>query len=215
MKRKAAGKKAKAAPSKRNGAGLAPLIAEVRGLIQSARQAAATAVNTLQVMTNFEIGRRIVEHEQKGVKRAAYGTELLKELSARLTEEFGSGFSERNLDYMRKCEIFATGTTGKMLEDEVGLRVVRLRSGPLGGDQQIGALIAEGKIDILVFFWDPLEPLPHDPDIKALLRLAVVWNIPVACNRATADFLFSSPLLFGDYQRRIPDFTTYEKRKLE
>ena len=92
----------KAAPSKRSDAGLGPLIAEVRGLIQSARQAAATAVNTLQVMTNFEIGRRIVEHEQKGAKRAAYGTELLKELSARLTEEFGSGFSERNLEYMRK-----------------------------------------------------------------------------------------------------------------
>ena len=120
-----------------------------------------------------------------------------------------------NIDRMLKCEIYATGTTGKMLEDEAGLTVNRLHSGPLGGDQQIGALVAEGKIDVLIFFWDPLEPLPHDQDIKALLRLAVVWNIPVACNRATADFLFASPLLFGDYERTIPDFTAYQNRKVK
>jgi len=115
---------------------------------------------------------------------------------------------------MRKCEIYATGTTGQLIEFEIGLKVNRLRSGPLGGDQQIGALIAEGRIDVLIFFWDPLEPLPHDPDIKALLRLAVVWNIPVACNRSTADFLFASPLLFGEYERKVPDFTIYQNRKV-
>ena len=119
-----------------------------------------------------------------------------------------------NLDSMRKCEIYATGTTGRQLENELDLTLTSLQSGPLGGDQQIGALIAEGMIDVLIFFWDPLEPLPHDQDIKALLRLAVVWNIPIACNRATADFLFASPLLFSDYTRAIPDFTAYRNRKL-
>ena len=118
-----------------------------------------------------------------------------------------------HLASMVKCEIYATGTTGRLLTDELGLTVHCLQSGPLGGDQQIGALIAEGKVDLLVFFWDPLEPLPHDPDIKALLRLAVVWNIPVACNRATADILLSSDILFS-YDRTIPDYATYQKRKL-
>ncbi|HYF68501.1 MAG TPA: methylglyoxal synthase [Ohtaekwangia sp.] len=119
-----------------------------------------------------------------------------------------------NRDQMTRYEIYATGTTGQLLENELELRVNCLKSGPLGGDQQIGALIAEGKVDMLIFFWDPLEPLPHDPDIKALLRLAVLWNIPMACNRTTADYIFSSPLLPGDYQRSIPDFTAYLKRKI-
>jgi methylglyoxal synthase len=124
-------------------------------------------------------------------------------------------WSKYNREVMIKSEVYATGTTGRMLEQELGMKVTRLQSGPLGGDQQIGALIAEGKVDILVFFWDPLEPLPHDQDIKALLRLAVVWNIPVACNRATADFIFASPLLTNDYKRKTPDFYEYNNRKIE
>jgi methylglyoxal synthase len=109
--------------------------------------------------------------------------------------------------------LLATGTTGRQLEDKLGLIVTRLQSGPLGGDQQIGARIVDGEIDMLVFFWDPLEPQPHDPDVKALLRMAVVWNIPMACNRATADFLISSPLMQG-YERDIPDFSAHQGRPL-
>jgi len=124
-------------------------------------------------------------------------------------------WTKYNRDTFLKCDVIATGTTGKMLEKELGIKVRCLQSGPLGGDQQIGALIAEGNIDILIFFWDPLEPLPHDQDIKALLRLAVVWNIPVACNRATADFIFASPLLSNDYKRKMPDFYEYNTRKIE
>ncbi len=102
--------------------------------------------------------------------------------------------------------LIATGTTGRMLADELGLDVTCVLSGPLGGDLQIGARIADCGVDLLVFFWDPLEPQPHDPDVKALLRIAVVWNVPVACNRASADYLISSPLLTGRYDRTQPDF---------
>ncbi len=108
--------------------------------------------------------------------------------------------------------ILATGTTGKVLEAELGIEVIKLQSGPLGGDQQIGAKITDGEIDFLIFFWDPLEMQPHDTDVKALLRIAVVWNIPVACNRASADFMISSPLMAGAYQHLTPDYEAYLKR---
>jgi methylglyoxal synthase len=111
-------------------------------------------------------------------------------------------------------EIWATGTTGILVEKALGIPVHKLQSGPLGGDQQIGAMIVEGKIDFLMFFWDPLAAQPHDPDVKALLRMAVVWNVPVACDRATADFIISSPLMHGPYERMVPDYEAYAKRHL-
>jgi methylglyoxal synthase len=107
---------------------------------------------------------------------------------------------------LARHDLVATGTTGRLLTAELGLSVTCLRSGPLGGYQQIGARIADGAVDILIFFWDPLEPHPHDPDVKALLRLAVAWNIPGACNRAGADFMISSPLFARRYDRLQPDF---------
>ncbi|MDA8201601.1 MAG: methylglyoxal synthase [Chloroflexi bacterium] len=119
-----------------------------------------------------------------------------------------------NAPLLMQHDLYATGTTGTLLEREVGMTVTRLQSGPLGGDLQIGAMIADGSIDFLVFFWDPLEPQPHDPDVKALLRIAVVWNIPVACNRATADFMIASPLMTDGYERLLPDYTAHVERPI-
>jgi methylglyoxal synthase len=115
-----------------------------------------------------------------------------------------AAWAEYNLDLLAGHELSATATTGHLLQRQLGLPVTCFRSGPYGGDQQIGARIAEGGIDLLVFFWDPLEPHPHDPDVKALLRVAVVCNIPVACNRATADFMISSPLMGRRHQAQDP-----------
>ena len=120
-----------------------------------------------------------------------------------------------NRDLLAHHEVFATGTTGATLERELGFKISRLQSGPLGGDQQIGAKIVENEIDFLIFFWDPLEPMPHDPDVKALLRMAVVWNIPIACNRASADFMISSPLMDGEYDRLVPDYDEYRSRSID
>ncbi len=120
-----------------------------------------------------------------------------------------------NKGTLSKHKLFATGTTGTMIEEITGLTVNKFKSGPLGGDQQIGAKIAEGEIDILIFFWDPLEPLAHDVDIKALIRLATVYNIPVAINRSTADFLISSPLMHGEYDKIQPDYETQLSKRIQ
>jgi methylglyoxal synthase len=123
-------------------------------------------------------------------------------------------WAEYNKSALSYHELVATGTTGKMLEEQLHRPVKKLLSGPLGGDQQIGSMIAEGKIDALIFFWDPMEAQPHDPDIKALLRVAVTWNIPFACDRATADFLLTSPLMHESYACIIPDYSEYIRRKI-
>ncbi|HVB20880.1 MAG TPA: methylglyoxal synthase [Ktedonobacteraceae bacterium] len=121
-------------------------------------------------------------------------------------------WAKYNKILLRQHELYATGTTGKLLEQELGIEIHKLQSGPLGGDQQIGAKIAAGEIDLLIFFWDPLTTQPHDSDIRALLRIATVWNIPVACNRATADFMITSPLLSSAYKHFSPDYHTYTER---
>ena len=119
-----------------------------------------------------------------------------------------------NRDLLSHHEVYATGTTGEMLERELGFEITKLQSGPLGGDQQVGAMIVNDEINFLIFFWDPLEPMPHDPDVKALLRMAAVWNIPIACNRSSADFMISSPLMDSEYNRLVPDYNDYRTRKI-
>lgn len=130
---------------------------------------------------------------------------------------------EWNWEVLMQHEITCTGTTGKLVEDVLikcssnsePIEITKLKSGPLGGDQQLGALIAEGKIDILIFLWDPMEPQPHDVDVKALLRITVLYNIPTACNRSTADFLISSELMKINYSPKLKDYSSYAERNLE
>ncbi|MFZ5516832.1 MAG: methylglyoxal synthase [Candidatus Zhuqueibacterota bacterium] len=134
---------------------------------------------------------------------------------------------EWNFDCLVNHQIICTGTTGRLIEQLVQSKlaqnemaaeiapIVKLKSGPLGGDQQLGAKISEGAIDVLIFFWDPMQPQPHDVDVKALLRIATVYNIPVACNRASADFIISSPLFSEPYQQTINEYSEYVNRPLE
>lgn len=124
-------------------------------------------------------------------------------------------WAEFNKVVLAKHELVATGTTGKLLEDQLDRPVKKLLSGPLGGDQQIGSMIASGEIDILIFFWDPMEAQPHDSDVKALLRIAIAWNCVMACDRSTADFVLTSPLMQAEYTVNIPDYSTYLKRKID
>lgn len=120
-----------------------------------------------------------------------------------------------NRTVLAKHELIATGTTGKMLEESLDRPIKKMLSGPLGGDQQIGAMIAQGEIDVLIFFWDPMEAQPHDSDVKALLRLGVAWNIPLACDRATADFVMTSRFMHEEYEATIPDYNHYLKRAIK
>ena len=119
-----------------------------------------------------------------------------------------------NKQMLAKHEQYATGTTGKLVEEALDRPVKKFLSGPLGGDQQIGSLIATGDIDMVIFFWDPMEAQPHDTDVKALLRLCAVWNIPMACDRSTADFIITSPFMSEDYEAIIPDYSGYLKRNI-
>ncbi|MGQ8365390.1 methylglyoxal synthase [Glaciecola sp. 1036] len=116
---------------------------------------------------------------------------------------------EKHKGTLSKQELYATGTTAHTIHQATHLEIHSLLSGPMGGDQQIGSKIAEQTLDMLIFFWDPLASMPHDPDVKALLRIAAVWNIPVACNPSSADYLLSSPLIHDEYEYRVPDYEAY------
>lgn len=132
---------------------------------------------------------------------------------------------EWNWEILVPHKLICTGTTGKLVEEALekvmekdsghSYTITRLKSGPLGGDQQLGSLITDGKIDFLVFLWDPMMPQPHDVDVKALLRIAVLYNIPTACNRSTADFMISSPLLNEEYQPVLKDYSGYIERSFD
>lgn len=124
-------------------------------------------------------------------------------------------WASANKNILSKHNLYATGTTGKMIEEALGLSITKFLSGPLGGDQQIGSLIAEGNIDMIVFYWDPMNAQPHDTDVKALLRLSVTWNILLACDRTTADFIITSPFMDNEYQRIMPDYTDYLNREIK
>ena len=119
-----------------------------------------------------------------------------------------------NTEKLSGHELYGTGTTGKIISDKCSLDVYRLKSGPLGGDQQLGAMIANGELDILIFFWDPMTSQPHDVDVKALLRMSVLYNIPVACNRSSADFIISSSLFNEEYDPVIKDYSKYISRRV-
>jgi methylglyoxal synthase len=130
---------------------------------------------------------------------------------------------EWNYTSIIRHKLVCTGTTGAMVEEALkkklekedsGLQVTKLKSGPLGGDQQLGAMIAEGTIDVIIFLWDPMQPHPHDVDVKALLRIAVLYNVPIACNRATADFIISSSLIGQKYSPVLKDYESYIRRDI-
>jgi methylglyoxal synthase len=153
----------------------------------------------MQVMRNTEV----VMDKVKRVALVAHDSK-----KADLVE-----WAKFNRELLAKHEVFATGTTGQILESELGFSVTKLQSGPLGGDQQLGALIVEGFIDLLVFLWDPLTSVAHDSDVRALERIAAVWNIPLASNRASADFMISSLLMEESYKRLVPDYNKYHQRR--
>jgi methylglyoxal synthase len=143
--------------------------------------------------------------EQKGIALVAHDSK-----KAALSD-----WAKFNRDLLAVHRLYATGTTGAILEQVLDLEISKLKSGPLGGDQQVGAKIVADEIDFLIFFWDPLEPMPHDPDVKALLRVAVVWNVPIACNRASADMMISSRLMGEAYARELPDYESHLQRQVE
>jgi methylglyoxal synthase len=162
---------------------------------------------------NYSIDWTLLNSEDKMAKTALIKSKKKIALVAHDNKKVDMmEWAKFNIDTLRQHQLYATGTTGRLIERELGLEITVLESGPLGGDLQIGACIARGEIDFLIFFWDPLAQLPHDPDVKALLRVAAVWNIPIACNRASADFLISSPLMCQEYQRILPDYDSYRKR---